>query len=72
MWLEACVDHKGIIDWRGYELLTTRLPLRAFLEIQETATVVRDRSLAWDVWLSKNPKVLEQGAVYDVPEEGET
>jgi len=57
-WLELCVHDNGDVDWRGFVLLSTAIPLRDFLDIEEVAVVARDRHFAWSEYLRKHPSVL--------------
>lgn len=54
-----CIDAAGHIDWQGYHLLTTTVPLRDFLDLEELALVAGDRKFAWDVLLTKNPGYMQ-------------
>lgn len=59
--MEFVVSDSGEIDWRGYELLTTRVPLRDFLDLVEVSIVSRDRKGAWEDYLRRNPNILSPG-----------
>lgn len=57
-WMRWCVNDDGRIDWQGYALLTTCVPLRDFLDLEELAQVAQDRKFAWDVYMQQHPEML--------------
>lgn len=48
------------IDWNGYHLLTSVVPLRDFLDLEEMSMVASDRKFAWDVFLQRHPEYLSK------------
>lgn len=54
------VADDGRIDWTGYHLLTSVVPLRDFLDLEEMAQVASDRKFAWDVFLTQHPEYLSR------------
>lgn len=58
-WMETVVDDDGRIDWLGVEIITERLPVSIFLDLEEVSTVLRDRAKAWEEFLRKNPDLLD-------------
>lgn len=58
-WMALCIEQTGAIDWQGYHLLTTTVPLDDFADLEELALVAGDRKFAWDILLTKNPGFLQ-------------
>lgn len=58
--MRLVVDDTGRIDWQGYHLLRTVVPLRDFLDLEEMAQVAGDRKFAWDVYLQEHPEYLSK------------
>jgi hypothetical protein len=58
--MRLVVDDSGRIDWQGYALLTSVVPLRDFLDLEEMAQVAGDRKFAWDCYLQDHPEYLSK------------
>lgn len=58
--MRLVVDDSGRIDWHGYQLLRTVVPLRDFLDLEEMSQVAGDRKFAWDVYLQEHPEYLSK------------
>ena len=58
-WLRMCVTSTGDLNAEAYRLLTTSVPLRAFLDLEELMVVERDRKLAWELYISAHPEVVK-------------
>lgn len=68
--MEHCISDNGKIDFFAYEALTTKVPLRDFLDLEELAMCASDRKVAWEQFIKQHPELFEDDDGPNMYDEG--